>query len=162
MLNSYNNPDALRQSMAVLYDRVRHKGRYYRFMAKLLHKPIFLESLDRCQFYRQSYAGVMSVPLAEITGDENPKQDFDYQFHPMMAKLKNRWVNVAVAKKMGVCLPLVTLLRIGPIYFVRDGHHRISVAKVMGEEFIDAEVTNLDCVSIPADNSAACIIEDCS
>jgi hypothetical protein len=42
---------------------------------------------------------------------------------------------------MGVVLPPVCLIQVGDVYFVRDGHHRISVAKVMGQEQIDAEIS---------------------
>jgi len=42
---------------------------------------------------------------------------------------------------MGVTLPLVDLVQVGDVYFVRDGHHRISVARAFGQESIDAQVT---------------------
>jgi hypothetical protein len=50
-------------------------------------------------------------------------------------------VNIAAAWEMGTPLPPVKLIQIGDLYFVRDGHHRISVARAMGQEAIEAEVT---------------------
>jgi hypothetical protein len=42
---------------------------------------------------------------------------------------------------MATPLPPVELIQVGDVYFVRDGHHRISVARMMGQDSIDAEVT---------------------
>ena len=50
-------------------------------------------------------------------------------------------MNVATARTMRAILPPVELIQIGDIYFVRDGHHRVSVARAMGQEHIEAEVT---------------------
>jgi len=50
-------------------------------------------------------------------------------------------MGIAAARQMGRTLPPVELIQIGDLYFVRDGHHRISVARGMGQEHIDAEVT---------------------
>ena len=47
---------------------------------------------------------------------------------------------MAQAKLDGTVLPPVELIQVGDIYFVRDGHHRISVARALGEEYIDAEI----------------------
>jgi hypothetical protein len=48
---------------------------------------------------------------------------------------------VAKARLKGVTLPPVELIQVGDVYFVRDGHHRISVARAFGQEHVDAEVT---------------------
>lgn len=44
-------------------------------------------------------------------------------------------------RRCGVKLPPVALIQVGEVYFVEDGHHRISVAKLWGEHEIEAEVT---------------------
>jgi hypothetical protein len=53
---------------------------------------------------------------------------------------------IAAAWELGRELPPVELVQIGDFYFVRDGHHRISVARAMGQEHIEAEVTVWDVV----------------
>jgi hypothetical protein len=53
-----------------------------------------------------------------------------------------RWINIAVARDMGVVLPAVDLVQVGDVYYVRDGHHRISVAKAMEQLDIDARIVN--------------------
>lgn len=66
---------------------------------------------------------------------------FDDAFHPIRTHTELRWRRVARAGLAGVTLPPVELIRIGEAYFVRDGHHRISVARALGQKEIDAVVT---------------------
>ncbi len=82
-----------------------------------------------------------TVSIDEIQGSEGHCIDFDRHFNPLSSHEKNRWLNVATAKQMGLSMPPVELVRLGDIYFVRDGHHRISVARAMGEESIEAIVS---------------------
>jgi hypothetical protein len=53
----------------------------------------------------------------------------------------SRWLSVAAARDQDEVLPPVVLVRVGDVYFVRDGHHRISVALALGQLDIEAEVT---------------------
>jgi hypothetical protein len=66
---------------------------------------------------------MVNVPLVEITGDENPNQNIGFQYRPVPEVNKHRWVGVAVAKKVRVCLPPVQVLHIDSTNYVRDGHH---------------------------------------
>jgi len=79
--------------------------------------------------------------MAQIRGSEGRSREFDAYFRPLQTHTKHRWVNIAVAQQEGQPLPPVELIQIGDVYFVRDGHHRISVAHVLGQEEIEAEVT---------------------
>ena len=60
-------------------------------------------------------------------------------------------MSIAIARSQGDTLPLVELIQLGEDYFVRDGHHRISVAHALSEEYIDAVVIvlELEPVSVP-------------
>lgn len=87
------------------------------------------------------HLGIQAVPLAKIQGTEGRSQDFDAHFNPANETTRDRWLNVARAYLLGIGLPPVELIQVGEIYFVRDGHHRISVARAFGQEDIDAEVT---------------------
>ena len=89
------------------------------------------------------YVGMKTVPVDKIIGSEGRYNDFDNLFFPKHSHLKNRWLNIDKAYMKGVILPAVTLYEIGGVYFVRDGNHRVSVAKARGVECIDAEVTSL-------------------
>jgi hypothetical protein len=86
------------------------------------------------------YAGTQSVPIRQILGSEGRYDDFDADFRPLHARTKKRWLSIALAQYKGTMLPMVELIQVGGIYFVRDGHHRISVAKALGQTYVDAEV----------------------
>jgi hypothetical protein len=87
------------------------------------------------------YGGLRVVPIAQIQGSEARTQDFDRRFNPVSGRTLMRWVNVARARLMDVPLPPVELIEVGGAYYVRDGHHRVSVAQAFGENYIEAEVT---------------------
>lgn len=92
----------------------------------------------------QRYAGLRTVPLGSIAGSEGRTQDFDRDFHPLGNHNRGRWLGIAIARLRGVALPPVSLIQVGERYFVRDGHHRISVAQALGEQYIEAEVIEFD------------------
>ena len=85
-------------------------------------------------------AGIQTVPIARICGSEGRSRDFDRSFNPLQCHSMDRWLRVAEAQQRGVPLPMVQLIRVGELYFVRDGHHRISVARALGQQEMDAEV----------------------
>jgi len=90
------------------------------------------------------YGGIKCVSLNQICGSMNRTSDFDHHFHPLDDRLRDRWVGVAMALSQDVPLPPVSLVQVGACYFVEDGHHRISVARAMGQTAIEAEVTVWD------------------
>jgi hypothetical protein len=96
---------------------------------------------QQSQVQRRNYVGIQSVPLAKIAGSEGRCDDFDADFRPLKSHNQERWVSVALARQQDVALPAVELVQVQDRYFVRDGHHRISVAKLDGQLEIEAEVT---------------------
>jgi len=91
----------------------------------------------------ETYEGLKAVPLDLIVGSEGRYRDFNSHFLPRADHLKSRWVRVDLAHYADVPLPPVRLYEIGGVYFVRDGNHRVSVARLKGIEAIDAEVVSL-------------------
>ncbi len=87
------------------------------------------------------YVGIREVPLDQIRGSEGRVEGFDAEMWPTDGQSKGRWVSIAAARQRGVQLPAVELIQVGDVYFVRDGHHRISVARALGQAYIDAEIT---------------------
>ena len=83
------------------------------------------------------------MPIERIVGSEGRYLDFNRIFLPKHEHLRGRWTRVDLAHYQQVQLPPVTLYEIGGVYFVRDGNHRVSVARTQGAEFIDAEVISL-------------------
>ena len=61
---------------------------------------------------------------------------------PLRKASPERWKRIDRAFRAGAALPPVNLYQMGGSYFVQDGHHRVSVARFHGAEWIDAEVTN--------------------
>jgi len=92
----------------------------------------------------QHYLGLRTVPLASIIGSEGRCRDFDAGFNPRQSATLERWLSVYSAIYQGISLPPVSLIEIRGAYFVRDGHHRISVARTLGKVDLDAEVTAWD------------------
>ncbi len=93
------------------------------------------------QLHNQHYLGMREVLVENIVGSIDRYKDFDRYFLPKKAHLEHRWSNIYNAYKNDVILPAVNLYKIGDIYFVIDGNHRVSVARRMGVLYIDAEVT---------------------
>jgi hypothetical protein len=125
------------------------KGKWSRAFRPFSRKPRRLLELGafkdpRCVPNRH-YVGVQSVLIELIQGSEGRPDDFDRAFNPLHERSRSRWLSVASIRLTGAPLPPVELIQSGDIYFVRDGHHRISVAKALGEQYIDAEVIQETC-----------------
>ncbi len=92
----------------------------------------------------ETYRGMQEVPIERIVGSEGRYRDFNKHFLPRHEYLRHRWQRVDMAHLTDVILPPIALYEIGGVYFVRDGNHRVSVAKAQGVKQIDAEVVALD------------------
>src|SRR5450755_3976263 len=101
------------------------------------------EVIEALGFVSESSVGVEVVALDAIVGTVDRERDFDRSFRPTSGRVRSRWENIAAAMRRGESLPPVDLVRIGEIYFVRDGHNRVSVARALGRRDIDAHVTEV-------------------
>jgi hypothetical protein len=88
-------------------------------------------------------AGLAVVPLDAIVGTVDRMQGFDRHFRPTTPQVRARWERIAAAMRRGEAMPPVDLYRVGDVYFVKDGHHRVSVARALGRHDIDAHVTEV-------------------
>lgn len=93
---------------------------------------------------RETYRGVRSIPVRLIVGSEERYRDFDREFLPKRKDLGARWMRLYRAFMRDVILPPIKVYELGGLFFVRDGNHRVSVAREQKLEFIDAEVVALD------------------
>ena len=91
----------------------------------------------------EAYKGMQTIPVRSIIGSENRYHDFSSAFYPKNISLQRRWESVDAANIDDVILPPISVYKLGQWYFVRDGNHRVSVARSRGVEFIDAEVVEL-------------------
>lgn len=143
------NEQNLRGESLGLYDNMLIGGKLHRTLNYLQHKSRKLLDIEYSKsstcLQNRHYAGQQSVVIDQIQGTEGRLGDFDDAFYPLHDRLRSRWLGVASARLAGRELPPVELTQVGGVYYVQDGHHRISVAKALGEKFIDAEVIDVDC-----------------
>ena len=130
---------ALNQFRATLF-----KGKLSRIKRRIQRRPQRLYDLNDLKQYlalRGSYySGIQVVRIDSIIGSEGRTIDFDMDFHPLSETARERWVNMAMAYLARITLPPIQLIQVDDAYFVRDGHHRISVSRAFGQVAMDAEV----------------------
>jgi hypothetical protein len=92
--------------------------------------------------YNQHYVGAKAVALIEIRGSINKAEskEFDIDFLPLQERSRKRWRKLCAAILAGCTIPPVELRKMGNVYYVIDGHHRVSVYKALGMQYIDAIV----------------------
>jgi hypothetical protein len=129
------------------FSRARRKAFFAQLGALLNRRPNELLSFEevraRLSVRGQHYLGLQTVPLDHIVGSEGRYVDFDRTFAPRHDATKFRWMSVDRAHHEDVALPAIELYKVGDIYFVKDGNHRVSVARLQGQADIDAVVTEL-------------------
>ncbi len=102
------------------------------------------EAVRACLNIRGQVAlGHQIVPVKHIIGSEGRYSDFDRRFLPLNEAVEDRWRSIERAMNRSIDLPPVDLWKISDVYFVRDGNHRVSVARRVGQWHIDAFVTEL-------------------
>ncbi|MGC8764542.1 MAG: DUF4032 domain-containing protein [Brevinematia bacterium] len=129
------------------FERARKKAFINELLSKLLNRENELLQLDEIKYLvppkAMVYRGIHSIPISKIIGSEGRYRDFDRDFLPKQDNTSSRWQNIEIAKEKDIILPPISVYKIGDHYVVRDGNHRVSVAREMGQEFIDAEITEL-------------------
>lgn len=128
-----------------MFSKANLHAKLHEVWAKLTHRCFCLLDLDdaikRFPIKSSHYAGVKYVDIRRIRGTQGKANEFDAEFNPTQWRSSDRWLNIAIEKMRGRELPPVELIQIGDIYYVRDGHHRVSVSRSLGQAFIDAEIT---------------------
>ena len=84
--------------------------------------------------------GLQIIPVDRIVGSVDKVRDFDPKFRPRTGRHRQRWERIAEAARRGESLPPIDVYRIGDMYFVRDGHHRVSVHRALELPTIEADV----------------------
>jgi hypothetical protein len=130
--------------------RARRRATAARLAARLRGEPDdvgvilpYEEVIGALGFVTERQIGLQVVPLDVIVGTIDRARDFDRRFRPTSRRVRSRWEQIAAAMRRGESLPPVDLLKVGEIYFVRDGHHRVSVASALGLTDLDAYVTEV-------------------
>lgn len=137
-------PEQFSEQARADFQRARFKAFVNRLWGTLSGQPTTLLSYDevkeRLRIGGPIYRGVQTVRVDQIAGSLNRYHEFDRIFLPASDKLAERWQRVNRAFYQEISLPPVVLYKVGQVYFVVDGHHRVSVAREQGQIFIEAEV----------------------
>src|ERR671918_957677 len=137
-------PEQFSDQARLDFQRARFKAFVNRVWGTLSGQPTTLLSYDeikeKLHIGGPIYRGVQTVLVEQIAGSLNRYHEFDRVFLPASDKLATRWQSVNRAFYQEISLPPVVLYKVGQVYFVVDGHHRVSVAREQGQIFIEAEV----------------------
>jgi len=87
--------------------------------------------------------GLQTIPLDSIVGTVDRSREFDRAFRPTSSRVRPRWERIALAQRKGQSMPPIDVYRLGELHFVKDGHHRVSVARELGYDVIEAYVTEV-------------------
>ncbi|MDD2695925.1 MAG: universal stress protein, partial [Anaerolineales bacterium] len=135
------------QSAARDFERARNRAMMKEIIARFTGQSVELLSYDevRKKLKAQGSAdrGLQEIPLDAIVGSVGRYSDFTRDFLPRKDSIRERWTRVKVASTGLVGLPPIEVYKLGEVYFVKDGNHRVSVAKEVGATYIQAYVTEV-------------------
>lgn len=132
------------------FQRERRRQTLERLRSRLRREPgdidlivPYEEVVEALGFVGEHHVGLRSVELDSIVGSVEGRGEFSRRFRPTSQRTRQRWQRIALAQRKGESMPPVDLYRIGEAHFVKDGHHRVSVARASGLTHIDAYVTEV-------------------
>jgi hypothetical protein len=136
--------------------RARRRQALSRLAHKLTREPDdvnmilpFSEVIAAVGMEGEHSLGLQTIKLATVVGTVDSRRDFDRRFRPTSARVRERWERLALAQRRGDPIPPIEVYRVGTMHFVRDGHHRVSIALATGQTTIDAYVTDVQ-TTLPA------------
>jgi hypothetical protein len=132
------------------FGRARRRRAMSRLAAALRREPSdvnvilpFDEVVEALGWRGERRVGLQTIPLDSIVGTVDRSREFDRAFRPTSSRVRPRWERIALAQRKGQSMPPIDVYRIGELHFVKDGHHRVSVARELGYEVIEAYVTEV-------------------
>lgn len=105
----------------------------------------------------EHYIGHQVIEVDKIIGSVDRYDDFDSHFMPKEPFTIERWTRLRQAQLAGIEFPPIQVYKVGEAYFVKDGNHRVALAKAEHQVYIDAEVIELD---VPVDLSPGDTLKD--
>jgi HSP20 family molecular chaperone IbpA len=139
------------------FQRVRRQQVFGRLARWLRREPDdvdvmlpFDEVIAALGWQGERYLGVQTVPIDAIVGSVDRTREFDRSFRPTTNRARSRWQRIDEAQRRGASMPPIDVYKVGDLYFVKDGHHRVSVAAALGYDVIEAHVTEIK-TRIPPD-----------
>lgn len=123
-------------------------GAFWQEVVALMRgKPAELLSFEdiraRLRLSDESYKGLQNIEIDKIVGSVGRYRDFTSNFLPKSSKMQERWSRIYAQANSMAGLPPIEVYKVGEVYFVRDGNHRVSVARQLKAKTIEAHVTEL-------------------
>ncbi len=140
---------AARYKAGEAFSQARRRAFFQRILGFFTgHQPGNLLSFehvrDKLKIRGQHYIGIQTIPIDKIVGSAGRYTEFNRAFLPTQDFIRERWMRVYEAAHGQTGFPPIDVYKIGDVYFVRDGHHRVSVLKELGATTIEATVTELE------------------
>jgi hypothetical protein len=147
MSDNYHNQQMNIAEGISAFQTARMKAFWQEAAGVLRGQPAQLLSFDdvkiRLRLREEYYKGLQDVPLENIAGSVGRYREFTNKFLPLKNRMQERWSRVYAEATGMMGLPPIELYKVGDVYFVRDGNHRVSVARQVGAKTIQAHVTEL-------------------
>lgn len=147
-MNSKSPKDAANENFSNARLRAFFKSVYSRLKREDDCLPSLHDVLDITKAKNERYLGIQYIPLDNIIGSEGRYEDFNKSFFPKRDALQSRWSAIDQIMEEQKPLPPISVFKIDNYYFVRDGNHRVSVAKSRNQVDIKAKVTEYE-VDVP-------------
>jgi hypothetical protein len=136
-----------REDAKIAFDRERRRRALSRLASRMRfeaddvsHMLPFEEVVAALGATSRTSMGEQVIPLDSIVGTvDRRRNEFDRSFRPSPTT-RGRWERIAEARKRGEAMPAIDVYQVGDLYFVQDGHHRVSVARALGDKDINANV----------------------
>lgn len=132
------------------FSRARRRAALSRLIAKLRGQAgdvstllPFEEVVEALGMVGEKQLGLKTIPVDSIVGSVDRAGEFDRSFRPTSARARERWQRINLAQRQGKGMPPIEVYRVGGLHFVKDGHHRVSVARHRRLEVIEAYVTEV-------------------
>jgi hypothetical protein len=139
-----------RSQTAEIFDNLRFQAGLANLSAKIFGKSTKLKGFSEEVFPLKAlriFRGTQDLPVDQINGSVGRDKDFDYRFRPLKQHLRERWVAIYAFFETDRFAP-IEVYKYGNDYYVEDGHHRVSVARAIGQLSIRADIWE-----IPVQNS---------
>ncbi len=132
------------------FSRMRRRRALARLAQRLRGQPAdvgvilpYEEVIEALGYRGERYIGLETIAIDSVVGTVDRGRSFDRRFRPTSRSERQRWERMAEAQRRGEAMPPIDVYRIGDVHFVKDGHHRVSVARALGHTLIDAYVTEV-------------------
>jgi hypothetical protein len=132
------------------FSRARRRRALARLSARLRREPDdvnhilpFEEVVQALGRRGERRLGEQLIQLDSVVGTVDRSREFDRSFRPTSTRVRERWQRIDTAQRKGQAMPPIDVYRIGELHFVKDGHHRVSVARALGHKDINAYVTEV-------------------